>query len=172
MFDDGLGFRYEFPEQDALGKVRISDENTQFKLTGDHLCWWQPGDWDIYEHLYNTTKFSEIDAISKLNTDSAKSERFEAVAGREGLRPAEQVHLINAVYKKLITDSSKERVLLRLIGNPNFSHAGKEAILIQLDKFSTDSAKLAILRAIGERGTLMGDIEETEEDVEVEGETE
>ena len=115
---------------------------------------------------------AEIDAISKLHTDSAKSERFEAVAGREGLKPAEQVHLINAVYKKLFTDSSKERVLLRLIGNPNFSHAGKEAILIQLDKFSTDSAKLAILRAIGERGTLMEDIEETEEDVEVEGETE
>ena len=43
----------------------ISDEKTQFKLTGDHTCWWIPGDWDIYEHLYNKTRFSKIDAISK-----------------------------------------------------------------------------------------------------------
>jgi hypothetical protein len=47
--------------------VLISEENTEFKLTGDHKVWWIPGDWDIYEHLYNTTKFSEIDALSKAN---------------------------------------------------------------------------------------------------------
>lgn len=64
-YDDGLGFRYEFPKQEGLNEVVIMDENTQFSLTGDHNCWWIPGDWDIYEHLYNTTKFSEIDAISK-----------------------------------------------------------------------------------------------------------
>lgn len=67
VYNDGLGFRYEFPEQDGLKEVRILEENTEFQLTGDHLCWWQPGDWDIYEHLYNTTRFSEIDAISKRN---------------------------------------------------------------------------------------------------------
>lgn len=65
IYDDGLGFRYEFPEQDSLRDVVIMDENTQFKLNGDHTCWWIPGDWDIYEHLYNTTNVSEIDAISK-----------------------------------------------------------------------------------------------------------
>ncbi|MBN2175197.1 MAG: glycoside hydrolase family 97 protein [Bacteroidales bacterium] len=70
VYDDGMGFRYEFPEQELLKAVNIKEENTQFKLTGDHLCWWQPGDWDIYEHLYNTTKFSEIDAISKRNHTS------------------------------------------------------------------------------------------------------
>ena len=64
-FDDGIGFRYEFPEQPNLKEVLITDENTQFNLTADHQVWWQPGDWDIYEHLYNATKFSEIDAISK-----------------------------------------------------------------------------------------------------------
>jgi len=64
-YDDGIGFRYEFPQQEAMDEVIIMDENTQFKLTGDHACWWIPGDWDIYEHLYNTTMFSEIDAISK-----------------------------------------------------------------------------------------------------------
>ena len=64
-FDDGIGFRYEFPEQKDPEEVIILDENTEFNLTGDHTVWWQPGDWDIYEHLYNTTKFSEIDALSK-----------------------------------------------------------------------------------------------------------
>jgi glucan 1,4-alpha-glucosidase len=65
VFDDGVGFRIEFPEQENLKDVTILDENTQFKLTGDNTCWWTPGDWDIYEHLFNTTRFSEIDALSK-----------------------------------------------------------------------------------------------------------
>ncbi|MCB2221742.1 MAG: glycoside hydrolase family 97 protein [Bacteroidetes bacterium] len=67
VYNDGIGFRYEFPEQEGLKEVMILNENTQFKLAGDHKVWWQPGDWDIYEHLYNTSKFSEIDALSKAN---------------------------------------------------------------------------------------------------------
>ena len=67
VFDDGLGFRYEFPDQDNMKDVFIAEENTCFNLTGDHLCWWTPGDWDIYEHLYNTSRISEIDALSKRN---------------------------------------------------------------------------------------------------------
>ena len=67
VFDDGLGFRYEIPAMDGVSEVLITDENTQFNLTGDHRVWWIPGDWDIYEHLYNETDFSEIDAISKRN---------------------------------------------------------------------------------------------------------
>ena len=65
-FNDGIGFRYEFPEQDAfVNEIFITDENTEFNLTGNHKVWWIPGDWDIYEYLYNTTAFSEIDAKSK-----------------------------------------------------------------------------------------------------------
>ena len=65
IYDDGVGFRYEFPEQENLSEVFILNENTQFNLTANHNVWWIPGDWDIYEHLYNTTKFKEIDAVSK-----------------------------------------------------------------------------------------------------------
>ena len=65
VFDDGVGFRFEFPKQDNLDEILITDENTEFNLTGDHKVWWIPGDWDIYEHLYSETKFSEIDALSK-----------------------------------------------------------------------------------------------------------
>ena len=66
-YDDGMAFRYEFPEQEGVDEVIITDENTQFNLTGDHTCWWIPGDWDLYEHLYSTTKITGIDAISKRN---------------------------------------------------------------------------------------------------------
>ncbi|TXD81973.1 glycoside hydrolase family 97 protein [Subsaximicrobium wynnwilliamsii] len=63
VYDDGIGFRYEFPKQENLNEVVITDENTEFNLTGNHKVWWIPGDWDIYEYLYQTTKFSEIDAL-------------------------------------------------------------------------------------------------------------
>ncbi|WPP50825.1 glycoside hydrolase family 97 protein [Catalinimonas niigatensis] len=64
-YDDGIAFRYHFPEQQGVDSLIIMHERTQFKLTADHLCWWAPGDWDIYEHLYNTSRFTEIDATSK-----------------------------------------------------------------------------------------------------------
>ena len=64
-YDDGIAFRYELPKQEEIDEVVIMDENTEFQLTEDHTAWWIPGDWDIYEHLYNTSKVSEIDALSK-----------------------------------------------------------------------------------------------------------
>ncbi|WP_046755023.1 glycoside hydrolase family 97 protein [Kordia jejudonensis] len=70
VYNDGIGFRYEFPEQEHLKEVFITDEHTQFQLTDDHTTWWIPGDWDIYEHLYTTSKVSEIDALSKANHGS------------------------------------------------------------------------------------------------------
>lgn len=65
IYNYGIGFRYEFPENKNIEALIIDDEKTEFKLTGNHTCWWIPGDWDIYEHLYNTTSFSKIDATSK-----------------------------------------------------------------------------------------------------------
>ncbi|MDX1586196.1 MAG: glycoside hydrolase family 97 protein [Balneolaceae bacterium] len=65
-FNDGIGFRYEVPMQQSLSdSLFITEEQTEFRLTGNHDTWWIPGDWDIYEHLYNSTTFSEIDATSK-----------------------------------------------------------------------------------------------------------
>lgn len=69
-FNDGIGFRYEFPEQEALAdEVVILEEKTEFNLTRDHTVWWIPGDWDIYEYLYSTTRFSEINAYDKFIPD-------------------------------------------------------------------------------------------------------
>ena len=67
VYDDGIGFRYQFPEQPALDTVFIMEELTEFNLTGDHKTFWQPGDWDIYEHLYKTTNLSKIDATKYRN---------------------------------------------------------------------------------------------------------
>ncbi|WP_025665501.1 glycoside hydrolase family 97 protein [Aquimarina megaterium] len=63
-YDDGIGFRYEFLPQQGVDSLIVMDENTEFQLTGDHTTWWIPGDWDTYEHLYNTTKVSEINALA------------------------------------------------------------------------------------------------------------
>ncbi len=65
LFDDGLGFRYEFPQQPHMADLKIAEENTLLQLTEDYTCWWIPGDWDIYEHLFNKSRFTEIDALSK-----------------------------------------------------------------------------------------------------------
>ncbi len=67
VYDDGLGFRYEFPEQEGWDEALIIEENTQFSLTEDYKTFWIPGDWEIYEHTYKTTKLSEIDAIKYRN---------------------------------------------------------------------------------------------------------
>lgn len=63
LFDDGLGFRYEFPEQPNLVYFVIKDEKTQFAMTGDHKAFWIPGDYDTQEYDYTTSKLSEISGL-------------------------------------------------------------------------------------------------------------
>ena len=60
LFDDGLGFRYEFPEQKNLIYFVIKEERTQFAMAGDHKAFWIPGDYDTQEYDYTTSKLSEI----------------------------------------------------------------------------------------------------------------
>ena len=60
LFDDGLGFRYEFPAQKNLTYFVIKEEKTQFAMAGDHTAYWIPGDYDTQEYDYTTSKLSEI----------------------------------------------------------------------------------------------------------------
>lgn len=60
LFDDGLGFRYEFPQQNNLIYFTIKEERTQFAMAGDHTAYWIPGDYDTQEYNYTTSKLSEI----------------------------------------------------------------------------------------------------------------
>ena len=69
LFNEGLAFRYEIPAQDKLNYFVISDEATQFSLTGDHKAFWIPGDYDSQEYSYNETKLSQID-VDKLDMNN------------------------------------------------------------------------------------------------------
>ena len=60
LFDDGLGFRYEFPDQKDLTYFVVAEELTEFAMTGNHTAWWVAGDYDTQEYNYQTTKLSEI----------------------------------------------------------------------------------------------------------------
>ena len=60
LFDDGLGFRYEFPQQPNLNHFVILEERSQFAMTGDHTAFWIPGDYDTQEYDYTTSRLSEI----------------------------------------------------------------------------------------------------------------
>ncbi len=60
LFNDGLGFRYEFPRQPNLSDFVLREEKTQFAMPGDLTAWWIPGDFDTQEYLYTTSRLSEI----------------------------------------------------------------------------------------------------------------
>ncbi|TCN60787.1 glycoside hydrolase family 97 protein [Flavobacterium circumlabens] len=65
LFDDGLGFRYEFPTQKNLTYFVIKEERTQFAMAGDHTAFWIPGDYDTQEYDYTKSKLSEIRGLSE-----------------------------------------------------------------------------------------------------------
>lgn len=69
LFNEGLAFRYEIPTQEKLNYFVISDELTEFSLTGDHKAFWIPGDYDSQEYSYNETKLSQID-VDKLDMNN------------------------------------------------------------------------------------------------------
>lgn len=60
IYDDGVGFRYEFPQQQTMPYIVVKEEKTQFAMTGDHTAWWIPGDYDTQEYDYTESRLSEI----------------------------------------------------------------------------------------------------------------
>lgn len=71
IFEDGVGFRYEFPKQPDLKYFIVSGELTEFNLTGDHKAFWIPGDYDTNEYPYVTSKISEVDNKQMVDTSTA-----------------------------------------------------------------------------------------------------
>jgi len=77
LFNDGLGFRYEFPEQENLTYFVIKEEHTQFAMTSDHTAYWIPGDFDTQEYDYTISKMSEIRGLMEgAITDNASQTQF------------------------------------------------------------------------------------------------
>ena len=73
VYNEGMGFRYEFPQQEALNYFVIKEEHSQFAMTGDHTAWWIPGDYDTQEQETTESKLSEIrskfhDAVNWTNS--------------------------------------------------------------------------------------------------------
>ncbi|MCG7856050.1 glycoside hydrolase family 97 protein [Flavihumibacter sp.] len=64
VYNDGVAFRYEFPEQQALAHFILGDENTTFKMNGNHTAFWIPGDYDSNEYQYNKTRLEDINAYT------------------------------------------------------------------------------------------------------------
>ena len=65
LFNDGLGFRYDFPQQPNLNYFIIKEERSQFAMAGDHKAFWIPGDYDTQEYDYTTSRLSEIRGLMK-----------------------------------------------------------------------------------------------------------
>ncbi|OWP63172.1 alpha-glucosidase [Hymenobacter amundsenii] len=77
LFDDGLGFRYEFPRQPELGYFVVKEEKTQFALAGDHKAFWLPGDYDTQEYSTVTSNLSQVRGLMKQSvTDNASQHTF------------------------------------------------------------------------------------------------
>jgi len=98
LFDDGLGFRYEFPEQKNLVYFVIKDEKTQFAMTGNHTANWISGDYDTQEYDYTTSKLSEIRGLSsKARSENASQTWFSDT----GVQTALMIKTTDGVYINL-----------------------------------------------------------------------
>ena len=111
LFNDGLGFRYEFPEQKYLVYFTIAEERTQFAMTGDHTAFWIPGDYDSQEYDYTESKLSEIeDKFDSAVTDNASQEQFS----KTGVQTSLMMKTADGIYINLHEAALTEYSLMNL----------------------------------------------------------
>ena len=95
VYDDGVGFRYEFPQQKNLVYFTIKEERTEFAMTGDHTAWWIPGDYDTQEYDYTESRLSEIPSLF----DSAVSYNASQTAfSKTGVQTSLQMKTADGLY--------------------------------------------------------------------------
>ena len=98
LFDDGLGFRYEFPLQKNLNYFVIMEERTQFAMAGDHKAFWIPGDYDTQEYDYMESKLSEIRGLmEEAVTGNASQTQFSPT----GVQTSLQMKTADGLYINL-----------------------------------------------------------------------
>ncbi|MBO0322088.1 glycoside hydrolase family 97 protein [Muricauda sp. CAU 1633] len=136
-YDDGIGFRYEFLPQPGVDSLVIMDENTEFQLTEDYTAWWLPGDWDIYEHLYSTTKVSEIDATTKRNDPNLAQTYIPENAlntpvtmrGNDGIHLSfHEANLTDYAGMTLKVDNESLKLTSELVGSDRLGYKVKRAL--------------------------------------------
>jgi hypothetical protein len=138
VFDDGLGFRYEFPQQPSLKYFVVTDELTEFALAGDHQAFWIPGDYDSNEYPYTHSRLSEVDnsQLVKSSTDIAVREAPDPQAVQTPLMlktndglyiNLHEAALVNYPAMQLHVDRASHRLTARLVpnavGSKAFLHA-------------------------------------------------
>ncbi len=98
VYDDGVGFRYEFPAQKNLNYFVIKEERTQFAMTGDHIAWWIAGDYDTEEYLYTRSRLSEI---RRLFRSTVLSNASQTQFSDTGVQTALQLKTDDGIYINL-----------------------------------------------------------------------
>lgn len=98
VYDDGIGFRYEFPQQKNLVYFVIKEEHSQFAMTGDHTAWWIPGDYDTQEYDYTESKLSEI---RSLLSNAVTSNASQTVFSPTGVQTSLQMKTDEGLYINL-----------------------------------------------------------------------
>lgn len=98
VYDDGVGFRYEFSQQKNLVYFVIKEEHSQFAMTGDHTAWWIPGDYDTQEYDYTESKLSEI---RSLLSNAVTSNASQTVFSPTGVQTSLQMKTDEGLYINL-----------------------------------------------------------------------
>ena len=107
LFDDGLGFRYEFPLQKNLNYFVIKEERTQFAMTGDHKAFWIPGDYDTQEYDFTESKLSEIRGLMKSAiTGNASQTQFSPTGVQTSLQMKTAYGLYINLHEAALVDYS------------------------------------------------------------------
>lgn len=101
LYDDGLGFRYEFPSQPNLVYFTIKEEKTQFALAGDHKVWWIPGDYDTQEYSWTTSRLSEIRQRMPAVIEAHKGNSSWKTFSPTGVQTALQMKTDDGIYINL-----------------------------------------------------------------------
>ena len=107
LFNDGLGFRYEFPQQENLNYFIIKEEKTQFAMAGDHKAFWLPGDFDTQEYSTVTSKLSEIRGLMKgAITGNASQTQFSPTGVQTSLMLKSNDGLYINIHEAALVDYS------------------------------------------------------------------
>ena len=109
--DDGLGFRYEFPQQPELNYFVIKEEHSQFAMAGDHTAFWIPGDYDTQEYDYTTSRLSEIRGKMK---DAVTENSSQYVFSPTGVQTALMMKTDDGLYINLHEAALKDYACMHL----------------------------------------------------------
>ena len=98
VYDDGFGLRYEFPQKGKLNYFVVSEERTEFAMTGDHTVWWIPGDYDTQEYNYTRSRLSEI---SRYLHDAVSQNLSQTLFSETGVQTSLQLKTDDGIYINL-----------------------------------------------------------------------